>query len=77
MRLGKRERAALKAKKAAVRLARIRARSAKSEGKYASAWGRIFHKGQLCLMPVGRPVVDWASGLTRGKRANTCPAGHD
>ena len=53
MRLGKRERQALRVKVAARRVAA--AKSREPQGRYASMWGRFFP----CVRPVGKPSKSW------------------
>lgn len=87
MRLGKRERAALKVKKLASLgiAARVyRTLTGIAPGEYASAWRRFYP----ALRPVGIPRLNWSLGLPkdayyraangnlfRNGRVNTCPVG--
>ena len=54
MRLGKRERAALRQKEAAKAVAL--GRKIGPTGRYATMWSRFFP----VLRPVGKPIVDWS-----------------
>ena len=74
MRLGKRERAALRLRReqAAILAGHDERRQGLlPDARYASAWRRFFP----VLRAVGVPRLNWSLGLTRGKKANTCPQG--